>query len=180
MFDDLKQKVKSDLLRLRIRHMSRKGFQEQIVLGNCWDGVKRCLLCLPKDEFDTEIVKIICERLRDRFKNVKIVIIQLFDKNITLEGADYELITISPDDVSLLGLPNRSIRDRIVGLNVDMAIDLSTSYNPLTAFFCIISKAHTKISFAFPKSDSVFNLQIAPRQDRSELDRYRALAKYIG
>ena len=91
-----------------------------------------------------------------------------------------KVINIQKKSLNILGLPLRQLKDEIIDIRPDIAIDLSPDYDSLAAYLCRTSRAKVSIAFANHQGDLAYNYQVAPHPSRVGLDRYRVLAKYIG
>ncbi len=159
----------------------RRGKVATLSLGNCWDDVKSCLVCWPAEGLDVTAADIVLSRLRDRFPQASLTVLAMPGIGASPPaGLEVHVVQIDRKSINLLGLPLRRLKDEVLDIRADVAVDLSPVYDPLTAYLCWISRARITIAFADPQCDLAYNYQVAPDPKREGLDRYRALARYIG
>ncbi len=157
-----------------------KGKGESLSIKDSWNNIKSCIICLPREALSDGETKPVIERLQERFPQAKISVIALPNTNDILLDEQIGILKVKQEDINYLGLPKRSIINKIQELKADIAIDLSLAFVPISAYLCFLSGARIKIGFVVPGSDLVFNYQIAPNQHRTGVDRYQVLAQYIG
>ncbi len=179
MFDRVKASFRRRAVSAALGLAVRRTRGELIDMRECWRDIRRYMLCWTGCGADRDAVELVLDRLRRRFPTADAVVVatRVIDPP-RLEGVAVELLT--ERDFNLFGLPGREARRRVRELHADVAVDLSPRFDPLSAYLCLISGAPVKVGFASAGGDSVFNLQIVPEPERTGLERYRVLARYIG
>jgi len=148
---------------------------------DCWLGVESCLVCWSDDGADAPAAQLVMSRLRERFPEARLTLLVLQGVDVTLPSdATRSIVRVEKKHLNLFGLPVKELREGLRMIGADLAVDLSPVFNPLTGYLCELSGARIKVGFAGPGGDLVYNYQVAPRPDRSGIERYRALARYIG
>lgn len=163
-----------------VKIAARRAVVKTLEIQNCWLEVRSCLVCWPGYGIDIKAAELVFDRLRDRFPDALITTVALPGIGASPPDIGVDIIEITKKNISFFGLPKRPLRQRFRDFDADIALDLSPNYNPLSAYICLLTGAKIKISFAMPECDLVFNYQVAPRPERTGLDRYRVLARYIG
>jgi len=159
----------------------KRGKVSELSLRHCWDGVKSCMVCWPGEGLDITAADIILSRLRERFPQAVLTILAMPGVGASPPpGLNIHIVQVDRKSINFLGLPLRRLKDEVLDIRADVAVDLSSEYNPLSAYLCQISRARISVAFADPQGDLAYNYQFAPHPSREGLDRYRALARYIG
>lgn len=164
---------------LMLRALTLRKSGVPISTRTCWQAINRYIICLATGDVDIEGTEIIRQRCSERFPEADEVVVSLSGENIP-SSENGQMISITSNELNFFGIPNKHIRKKLRNLNADIAVDLTTDFNPLSAYVCLISNARMKICFSKPRSELVFNYQIAPHADSKGPDRYRVLARYIG
>ena len=138
------------------------------------------LVCLPALDGANQVAEIVFQRISERFSEADLTVISFHGSETPVQDFKLRVIQVTPDDLNPFGLPKKTLKRTILDVEPDVSVDLSETFNPLSAYICMISGARIKIGFAMQNSDLVFNYQVAPRPERTGLDRYRVLAQYIG
>ena len=160
---------------------NRKSKSSELVIRDCWEGVKSCLVIWPGEGLDIIAAEIVLNRLRERFPLATLTVSALPGIGASLiSDLNVKVIQIDRKMFNFFGLPLRGLRDELLDIRADVAVDLSPVFNVISAYLCRISRARICVSFADPRGDMAYNYQIAPGPNREGLDRYRALARYIG
>ncbi|MDP8228452.1 MAG: hypothetical protein P9M15_03265 [Candidatus Electryoneaceae bacterium] len=187
MFNWLTVTFHKRMVILAIKYFNWRRKDEAIPFMDGWDDIRCCLVCLPVEGVSVQEAKVVLDRLRQRFPQAKITIMTLpgildnLVQNISLSYDNLEILRINERMLSSSGLPKSSLRQQLNALDVDIAIDLSPQFVPLSAYLCQLSRAKIKVGFAgMSFGDLVFNYQIAPKPERTGIERYRVLAGYIG
>jgi len=181
MFKRLKNSFQNKCLNLAISFTIRRSKPKELSLRNCWDEVLNCMVFWPGEGLEVKAAEIVIMRLENRFPNAKLTIAALPGIGASLpQYVKAKVIEIEESSFNLFGLPVKALRDEILDVRADIAVDLSSEYNPLVAFLCLISRSRVCVAFADLRGDSVFNFQIAPNPVREGIDRYRVMANYIG
>lgn len=180
MFENLKTAMQGKVVSCAVRFASKRYGTQPLEIRNCWDNVQNCLILWPRTGVDVRTGEPVYTRLRERFPNAMLITLMLSRTVAAPADMDDRTIKVNPQEFNYFGLPRRELRERIAGLKADFVVDLSLLYDPLTAYFCLLSNAPMKVSFASEQGDFVFNYQIAPHPDRSRLERYKVMARYIG
>jgi hypothetical protein len=168
-------------LNLMIRFLVNRSQPKELSLRNCWDDVLNCLLFWPGEGIDVKAAEIVIMRLNKRFQGAKLTVVALPGIGASLPpDVEARIIEIDKANLNLFGLPVRALKDEILDIRADLAVNLSPEYSPLASYLCLISRAKVSVSFADMRSDSIFNFQIAPNPEREGIDRYRVMANYIG
>lgn len=163
-----------------VRSEIKRKLPFELTLQNIWEDVHHCIVCWPETGIDVKAAEIVFQRLRNRFPYSIITAIALPGMGASPPDFGINIFKIASNEFTIFGVPNSKLRLRLKNLNADISVDLSSVYNPLSAYCCTASGARIRIGFATPENDRVCNFQIAPNQDRSGVDRYRVLATYIG
>ncbi len=167
------------MLTLALRMLVRRRGLGLFSLNECWLGIHRCLICLPVSGLDEQSLQMIIDRLRTRFPLIDIIVVSPTDYTGEIpDGVERHLLR--REDFSFFGIPSRALKEKLRNLNIEMAVDLSPRYNPLTAFCCELSGAKLKVGFAWSDGEQVFNYQVSPNPATTGIERYRVLANYIG
>jgi len=180
MFERFNQQKRHWMTGLVIKFIADKHDPGRLSLESCWQDVNHCLVCLPEAGIDVLIAETIFFRLKERFENAVITTLVLPDIIASPPDIGVNIVKIKQDHFSFFGLPTRKLRQMIQNLKVDIAVDLSPEYNPLTAYCCCISGARMRVAFSSEAGATVFNYQISPDSKKFGIARYRALANYIG
>ncbi len=180
MFDGLKAAIQRKAISGAIRFASKRCRSYPLETKKCWNNVQNCLILWPRSGVDIRTGEPVYNRLRERFPSAMLTTLMLSSTVAAPAEMDDLTVKVNQQEFNFLGLPRRSLRDRIARIKADFVVDLSPQYDPLTAYFCLLSNAPIKVSFASAKSDLVFNYQIAPHPDRSRTERYKVMARYIG
>lgn len=180
MFEKLNQAKRRWMTELTIKYIANRNDPGILNLQSCWQNVRHCLVCLPETGIDVLFAEMIFYRLNERFANSNITTLVLPGISASPPDIGVKIVKIKQDHFSLFGLPTRRLRQMIQKLRVDVAVDLSPEYNPLTAYCCCISGARLRVGFSCKKGKNVFNYQIVPKSKKVGIDRYRTLARYIG
>ncbi|MBT3231972.1 MAG: hypothetical protein HN356_04090 [Calditrichaeota bacterium] len=152
----------------------------EISLQNIWEDIHHCIVCWPEAGIDVMAAELVFRKLRNRFQFSAITVIALPGMGASPPDFGIDVFEIGADEFTFYGAPNGKLKSRLRGLKADLAVDLSPEYNPLSAYCCAASGARIRIGFATTEDEFVYNVQIAPNQERSGIDRYRVLATYIG
>ena len=164
-----------------LKYQKWRRKDEAVSLFDGWNDVRCCLICLPPDSVEEEEVGVVLDRLRQRFPQAKIVVGVLAGRDISFSDDSIEIIRIDEAMLSPSGMPKSSVREQLKAISADISIDLSPTFVPLSAYLCMLSGARIKIGFAgLSHGDLVFNFQIAPKAERTGIERYQVLAGYIG
>ncbi|MCF7810151.1 hypothetical protein K9N50_04090 [bacterium] len=181
MLRKLRNSFHDKCLNLMIGFSINRRQSKELSLRNCWDDVLNCLLFWPGDGLDVKAADIVIMRIKKRFQGVKLTVVALPGIGASLpQDVEAKIIEINKGSLNLFGMPVRALKDEILDIRADLAVNLSPEYNPLASYLCLISRAKVSVSFADLRGDSVFNFQIAPNPDREGIDRYRVMANYIG
>ncbi|MFH0765939.1 MAG: hypothetical protein V2A61_05920 [Calditrichota bacterium] len=180
MFDNLIASLKKYFALLAVRRLAHRGNMELFDVNQSWHSVKRVLICWPFQGLDLQLGGVILNHLENRFTEAVLTIVALPGVGASPMQTGMEILQLQPKDLNIWGLPNNRARDRLRSLQADVAVDLSSKFDPRLAFLCLISGAPIKVGFALPRSDLAFNYQVRPKRESSEIDRYRALARYLG
>lgn len=164
-----------------LRLAVRREKSSEISLRDCWNDINSCLIIWPGDGLDVTAGEIILDKLRTRFPEAKLTIMPLPGIGASPPSdITVRILKVRKDVFNIFGLPIKELKEKLVRVKADLAIDLSREYNPLAAYLCKVSQARITVAFADPRCDLAFNFQIAPQPGRQVMDRYRVLARYIG
>jgi len=181
MFRRLVDGLRRWIATLALKLLVRRGQAATLSMRDCWLGVRSCLVCWPDDGVDAAAAETVLNRLRERFPEARVTLLALPGVDVTLPSdASLTVIQVEKPQLNLLGLPVKPFREMLRGIGADLAIDLAPSFNPLAGYICELSGARIKVGFAGPQGDLVYNYQVAPGPGRSGIERYQALARYIG
>lgn len=158
----------------------RKGSKDATKLLNHWNQVKHILLVWPPTGIDLYAADVIIKRVMNRFPEARVSVVEFPGIGVSSLNTALSLFPISTVDINFWGLPTRTLIDRLSKMKTDIVVDLSMKYNPLSACICMLSLAPLKIGFAIEESEQVMNFQVAPKNERTDLEKYKILAKYIG
>ena len=166
---------------IAVRRQSRRSVSPEIVFLDVWENIHRVLICWPGDGMDILAARVVFNRIRDRFPNATLSVLALPGIGASPPSeVEAEVITVRKEDLTFLGSPGDRLRNQLRDAGFDAVVDLSPQFDPLAAFLCLATEAQVRIGFAGPGGDLAYNYQVSPRTDRSGIDRYRALARYIG
>lgn len=180
MFERLNLSKRRWMTGRAVNYIAEKYDPGILDLHSCWENVNHCMVCWPENGIDVLFAETIFYRLKERFENSIITTIVLPGMVASPPDIGINVVNINIDHYSVLGLPKRKLRRLIQELKVDIAIDLSENYNPLTSYCCCISGARMRVGFSNKDGGVVFNYQIAPDSNKVGIERYRTLASYIG
>jgi len=169
------------IVKYALGYYNRRSKTTELTLRNCWENVRSCLVLWPAEGLDIVAAEIVLNRLQERFPDATKTVLALPGIGAsTPSGMKVKVIHADKHSFNILGMPHRRLKDEVIDVRADVAVDLSPAFNVLSAYFCRISRARISISFADPRGDTAYNYQVAPGPRREGLDRYRTLARYIG
>jgi len=183
MFESWKSSLQRKIITIRLKQLSKNTPPPEITADTLWHNIDSVLVIMgmhtagcPDPVFN---------RLIERFPEATILALRLPGAPITVTDAVFNdpHLKFSPlehEDVSMLGTIGTHLRERLTGCHATLAIDLSLTFDPLSAYICQQSGARIKIGFARPEQELVFNYQIAPGAGGVPDDWYSAMARYIG
>lgn len=181
MFEGLWRSVQRRFILLAVRRFGRQTAAQEFDLQGAWDRVRRVLVCWPGVGMDLLAARVVLNRVRERFPNASLTVLALPGVGASPPNeVEAEVISVKQTELSLFGVPQKRLRDMLRDAGYDAVVDLSPRFEPLAGYFCLATQARLRIGFAGPSGDLVYNYQVAPRSDRSGIDRYRVLARYIG
>ena len=181
MVNRLLEEMRKRIVSWALWSYNRHGKPPELVMRSCWDNIKSCLVFWPGEGLDIIAAEIVLNRLRERFPLATLTVLAMPGVGASPpSNVSVRVIQIDRKMFNFTGLPIRILKDELLDLRADMAVDLSPEFNVMSAYLCRISRARICISFADSKGDLVYNYQVAPGPQREGLDRYRALARYIG
>jgi hypothetical protein len=181
MIDRFLNSIRRHIIRWALGSYDQQSKTTELSLCKCWENVGSCLVLWPAKGLDIVAAEIVLNRLQERFPGTCITLLALPGIGASPpQEMNVKVIHVDKKSFNILGLPQRRLRDEILAVRADVAIDLSPKFNVLSAYLCRISRARISISFADPRGDSAYNFQVAPGPKREGLDRYRTLARYIG
>ncbi len=177
LMDSFRWRCVDFVLRFSARHSRRN----ELSLRNCWNEIGSCLVFWPSEGLDVMSAEVVLRRLSDRFPEAKLTVIALPGIGAsTPPDMNVKVIDMGKDSLNFFGLPVKRLRDEVIDVRADVAVDLSPEYNPLAAYLCLTSRARVNVAFADTRGDPAFNYQIAPDPGKGGVERYRVLADYIG
>ena len=181
MFERMIAGLRRRFVNFVLKMSARRSKKSELSLKTCWKEIRSCLVFWPSEGLELPSADIVLNRLRERFPEAALTVLALPGMGASLpQDMDAKVIQVDRKSINILGLPHRSLKDEVIDVRADVAVDLSPGFNPLTAYLCLISRARIGITFADPRCDAAYNFQIAPHPSRTGKDRYRVLAKYIG
>jgi len=180
MFEKLNLSKRRWMTELAIKYIAHKNDPGILDLHSCWKNVNHCLVCWPENGIDVLYAETVFIRLKERFANSVITTLVLPGMTASPPDIGVNIVNVKLDHFSFIGFPKGRLKQLIQGLKVDVAVDLSPMYNPLTAYCCCISGARMRVGFSSKEGEIVFNYQVAPSSSKVGIDRYRTLASYIG
>lgn len=181
MLEGIWRSVQKTFIRIAVRKLTRTSGSEEITLTDVWERVHSVLICWPGEGLDLLAARVVLNRVRERFPNASLTLLALPGVGAAAPSElEAELVNVRREDLSLFGIPRKNFCRFFYERNFDVVVDLSPKFEPLAAYFCLAAKAKLRIGFAGSEGDKIYNFQIAPRSDRSGIDRYRVLARYIG
>jgi len=169
------------MTRISVKRASKRFVQPEISLLGVWEDVRRMLICWPGNGMDVLAARVVFNRVRERFPNAALAVLALPGIGASPPPEiDAEIITIPKESLSMFGIPSKQLRARLAEAGFDAVVDLSPKFEPLAAYLCLATEAKIRIGFSGPDCDLAYNYQVSPRDDRSGIDRYRVMARYIG
>ncbi|MBM3325875.1 MAG: glycosyltransferase family 9 protein [Calditrichaeota bacterium] len=163
------------------KYVKRKAVDAPFNWTKCWDKVKRIAVIWPGDGVDYQAAAMVLGRLRECFSEALITIIDLPGMGASPPpDTDAEVYAIEKRYLNWCGLPDRRLKAKLREMEFDTVVDLAPEFDPISAYYILLTHAPLRIGFAGGKADLVFNYQIAPKAERAGVERYRILAKYIG
>ena len=173
----LQRRIQMTAIRLR----KRAVHAAELDLHNCWQGISGCLFFWKGEDSDTTPLHLVLERMRIRFPGVSVTLVLLPDQTDSVPMELFErVIRLEKQHLNFWGLPTGRVVEKIKATGAELAVDLSSKFNPLSGYHCLAAKPRLRVGFAGPSSDLVFNYQVAPLSQREGIDRYKALARYLG
>lgn len=163
--------------------MAKKSVLPELSADTLWQEVDSVLIVMTSHTNGSPDA--LFKRLHERFPDARLLALRLPGAPISVSEEIYTsgYVKFSPlvrEDIGLFGKLSPLVQERLNVLRPQLAIDLSQTFEPLSAYLCQISGARIKVGFALPEHDLVFNYQIAPVVQSSPDDCYHALARYIG
>jgi len=181
MFERIWQRVQRRLTLSAVRRAAKRATLGELDFLGVWEEVQRVLVCWPGDAMDVLAARVVFNRIRERFPDASLAVLELPGVGASLPSeVEAEIIQVRKEDLSAFGIPSKRLRFRLAEAGFDAVVDLSPKFDPLAGFLCLASNAKVRIGFAGADGDLVYNYQVAPRGDRSGIDRYRVMARYIG
>jgi len=164
-----------------VRRVAKKSSSQQIEMLEAWEGVNRILVFWPGNGMDVISARVVLNRIRERFPDALLAVLALPGVGASPPSeVDAEVITIQKEELTFFGIPRKPLRLALQESGYDAVVDLSPRFEPLAAYLCLATAARLRIGFACATGDLAYNYQISPRADRTGIDRYRVLARYIG
>jgi hypothetical protein len=182
MIEGVWHKIQKRLTKIALKRLVKKSLRmDEIDLGVAWNRVTHILICWPGEGLDLLAARVVLNRVRERFPHAGLTVIALPGVGAsTPHEVEAEMITVQRKDLTWSGLPKKWLQTELSSKGYSAVVDLSPQFDPLAAYFSILSEAPLRIGFAGPGCDLALNFQVSPRSDRTGIDRYRVLARYIG
>lgn len=181
MFSSVKKYFQQKIVIFKINLFSRNNDVMPVEWQNCWVNISHCLIIWPEQGIDLESAELVLLRLRAKFATARLTIMALPGIGASPLDSTAEILRMKPNDVNFLGIPRQNLIEKMQQMNIDLVIDMSPQFNPLSAYLTLISQARIRVGFVGEEiAEKVFNLLIAPKPEHSKIEKYRVLAKYLG
>ncbi len=181
MFEAIWRAIQRKFTGMAVRKQARRSTSPEIELLSAWENVRRVLIFWPGSGMDVLAARVVFNRVRDRFPHAGLTVLALPGIGASPPSeVDAEVISVHWNELTFFGVPGKKLRDRLHDGGYDAVVDLSPRFEPLASYLCLCTEAPIRIGFAGPGSDLAYNYQVSPRDDRSGMDRYRVMARYIG
>lgn len=135
---------------------------------------------MPKDQTEYKDATLIIDELIEVFFNAECIIL-LSDtaKQLDINPATGKFLTISQSELNTFGLPIKTFKRKLVSQRFDITVDLNKSFDFLSTYLCICSKAILKICFVHEIRDDFYNFQVRLDPDLNLLSQYQKFVRYL-
>lgn len=160
------------------RFQFRNEIDKMQQMTNFMGRAKNVLIALPMGYNEANIASDAIRATREQFKHVNLAVINNSTRMTSLvDFPKCEVIRLDPVDLNRFFLPTKSLLQRVLCREYDVAIDLNLDFVLHTAYICKATRAGVRVGFAcHPYSEMFYNVLLNLNTSRTPKAIYENFA----
>lgn len=169
MLEEYKTKIGYYIFKKKIK----KDFDSNFSFTDFIENTLDYILILPLNDLDYSNSFDVAKYFKIHKKNVTLFIPEHKKNSVSISN-NYHVLDYSINEISKLGLPNKTLMNKINQHNFDVLIDLEREENLFLAAVTSLINAKYKVGFKKEGVDNLYNFQLVNSKINSEIS-YRNL-----
>jgi ADP-heptose:LPS heptosyltransferase len=158
----------------------RNEFDTVQPMTDFFSGAKNVLIALPVGYEEAIVASNALRAFRSRWLHLHLTVIHNSTRATSLiDFPKCEVVRIDPPEINKFSLPTKSLLQRIITRQYDVALDMNLDFVLHTAYICKASRAKVRVGFAHQASDVFFNVQLNLRRHGSPQSLYEKFASCL-
>jgi ADP-heptose:LPS heptosyltransferase len=155
----------------------RNDFDTVQPLTQFFRGAESVIITLPVGYDQAIIASNALRSFREKMQDIHITVVHSSTRETALASFPRcEVVRLDPTDINRLSLPTKSMLQRIITHEFDVAVDLNLDFVLHTAYICKASRAKARVGFASPVADMFFNIVLNFNKQRTPQALYESFA----
>ncbi len=143
-------------------------------------SIQTLLILMPEklEDFGVALNKL--QELKKHFpKSKRYGVIRAHFASIVAPNFFEKLIVVSPQEISLFGIPRKQLLKTIMNTSYDLVIDFNQDFDMLATYLCTKLDSKVRVCLAHPWREPFYNLQIRTKKEDTLENKINTMFKYL-